>query len=101
MLQTEENHDGRVAVELRRRYDQLKRTLEQTQAEKQKVQTQFAALLKVFTVQRRALEVSISKTKRLEESQVSLAQKNKELTLQNQQATAHGEEVEQELRSLQ
>jgi len=53
---------------LRRRYDQCKRQLETESKDKDKLETQFKSLLTAFTTQRKALEVSISKNKRFEDS---------------------------------
>lgn len=62
----------RVTYDLRRRYDTTKRQLEQEQREKEKLEQQFKTLLKAFTTQRKALELSIQKNKRFEEQALSL-----------------------------
>ena len=45
----EDNSDSRVALELRKRYDALKRQSDLTLQEKDRIHAQFQALIKVFT----------------------------------------------------
>ena len=44
----DENPESRVAIELRKRYDAMKRQHEQTGKEKDKIHSQFQSLLKIF-----------------------------------------------------
>jgi len=56
-----------VAIELRKHYEHIKGKMEKQAKEKAQMEAQMKKLLGQFLVQRKALEVSISKNKRLQE----------------------------------
>ena len=56
-----------MAGELKKRHDLMRKRLEKALKDKQDNVTQLKSLFALFTQQRKALEVSIQKTKRLEE----------------------------------
>lgn len=56
-----------MAVELRKHYDALKKKTESLARSKADLEGQLKALLNNFLTQRKALELSIAKNKRLEE----------------------------------
>jgi chromosome segregation ATPase len=88
-------------LELRKRYEALKRQSDLTSQEKDKIHGQFQALIKVFSNQRKALQVSISKSKRFEDQATQLAKKNQELAQQNSSLTGQVDSLEQDLKKIQ
>jgi len=54
----------KIAGEMRRKIEHLKRDIDSEIKEKQKISTQFQSLVKVFSLHRKALEVSILKNKK-------------------------------------
>lgn len=71
--------ESRATFDLRRRFDTVQRQLQSETKDKEKLETQFKALLKAFTTQRKALELSIAKNKRFEESNQQLSSKNRDM----------------------
>lgn len=61
------SEESKVAVELRKHYDALKKKTESLARSKSDLEGQLKALLSNFLTQRKALELSIAKNKRLEE----------------------------------
>lgn len=70
----------------------MKGKLEKTEKQKTDYVTQLKSLFAVFTQQRKALEVSIQKTRRLEEDSQKLDTRNKTL---EEQAKGHQRKVDQ------
>lgn len=56
--------DLKIAGEMKRKLEHLKRDLDSEIKEKQKISAQFQSLVKVFSLHRKALEVSILKNKK-------------------------------------
>ncbi len=54
----------KIAGEMRRKIEHLKRDIDSEIKEKQKISAQFQSLVKVFSLHRKALEVSILKNKK-------------------------------------
>ena len=63
-----------MATELKKRHDLMKKRLEKTMKDKSEVVSQLKSLFALYTEQRKALQVSISKSKRLEEDNQRLDQ---------------------------
>lgn len=59
--------EQKLSTELKKRHDLMRKKLEKTLKDKSDNVTQLKSLFALFTQQRKALEVSIQKTKRLEE----------------------------------
>ena len=59
--------ESRVAMELRKHYEHAKNKADKLQGSKTQMEGQMKKLLSQFLVQRKALEVSISKNKKLQE----------------------------------
>ena len=72
-----------MTADLRRKCESYRRKTEVMSQEREKASGQFQTLLKAFTMQRKALEVSIKKNKRFETESQQLTQKNRELTTAN------------------
>jgi DNA repair exonuclease SbcCD ATPase subunit len=64
-------------MELKKRHDLMRKRLEKSVKDKQESVSQLKSLFGLFTQQRKALEVSIQKTKRLEDENVKLQERNK------------------------
>ncbi len=56
-----------MATELKKRHDLMKKRLEKSMKDKSEVVAQLKSLFALYTEQRKALQVSIAKSKRLEE----------------------------------
>jgi hypothetical protein len=77
-------------MELKKRHDLMRKRLEKSVKDKQESVSQLKSLFGLFTQQRKALEVSIQKTKRLEDENVKLQERNKQL---EDQALGHNKKV--------
>jgi hypothetical protein len=77
-------------MELKKRHDLMRKRLEKSVKDKQESVSQLKSLFGLFTQQRKALEVSIQKTKRLEDDNVKLQERNKYL---EEQALGHNKKV--------
>lgn len=55
-----------MAIELKKRYDMMKKKMEKASKDKQENQTQLKSLFTLFQQQRKALEISIAKNKTFE-----------------------------------
>jgi len=69
--------ESKISVELKKRHDLMRKRVEKSQKDKQESVSQLKSLFGLFTQQRKALEVSIQKTKKLEEENAKLAERNK------------------------
>jgi len=59
--------ESRLAVELRKHYENVKGRSEKLSKDKAQMETQMKKLLSQFLVQRKALEVSIGKSKKMQD----------------------------------
>ena len=89
-----------MTADLRRKCESYRRKTEVMSQEREKATGQFQTLLKAFTMQRKALEVSIKKNKRYENEMQSLTQKNREILTVNQTQMAQIEQLESDQRLL-
>jgi hypothetical protein len=69
--------ESKISLELKKRHDLLRKRLEKAVKDKQESVGQLKSLFGLFTTQRKALEVSIQKTKRLEDENNKLAERNR------------------------
>ncbi len=81
-----------MATELKKRHDMLKKRLEKTVKDKSEVVAQLKSLFALYTEQRKALQVSIAKSKRLEEDNQRLETAK---TAQDDQVRALTRKIEQ------
>ncbi len=81
-----------MTLELKKRHDLMRKRMEKVVKDKQESVSQLKSLFTLFTQQRKALEISVQKTKKLEEDNVALLAKNKQL---EEQAAAHRKRCEQ------
>lgn len=86
------SEEAKVTLELKKRHDLMKKRVEKVAKDKQENVTQLKSLFALFTQQRKALEISIQKNKKLEEDNIRLDTRNK--TLEEQQRS-HSKRVEQ------
>lgn len=84
--------ESKISVELKKRHDLMRKRVEKAVKDKQESVGQLKSLFGLFTQQRKALEVSIQKTKRLEEENAKVAERNKYL---EEQAQGHNKKVQQ------
>ena len=84
------NEESKISMELKKRHDLMRKRLEKSVKDKQESVSQLKSLFGLFTQQRKALEVSIQKTKRLEDDHVKLQERNKYL---EDQALGHNKKV--------
>lgn len=92
--------DAKLTNELKKRHDLMRKRVEKTMKEKSENVTQLKSLFALFTQQRKALEVSIQKTKRLEDENQKLDARNKLLEEQAKSHSRKVESIEQEKDSL-
>ena len=89
-----------MAIELRKHYETLKTKNEQLTKEKNTLETQFKNIVNQFFIQRKALEVSISKNKKAQDELAELKSKQHEHSEGRRMHGKQIEELEQELQSL-
>ena len=91
-MERKSNEESWVAIELRKHYETLKIKNEQLTKEKNTLETQFKNIVNQFFIQRKALEVSIAKNKRLQDELTELKSKQHE---HSEGKRVHGKQIEQ------
>ena len=71
--------EGKICLEMKKRHGQMKKRLDKSSKDKGDSVNQLKSLFVLFTQQRKALEVSINKTKKHEEDNTKLEQRNHNL----------------------
>eukprot|EP00347_Sterkiella_histriomuscorum_P003379 403364524 len=98
LKQTEKKatEESKVTLEYKKRHDQMKKKLDKSQKDKQENVNQLKSLFVLFTQQRKALELSIQKSKKLDEDNARLEQRNKNLEEQHKMFYSRIEQLEQD-----
>lgn len=100
MLDKKNKEESRVAIELRKHYEQAKARSEKLSSEKAQMEAQLKKLLGQFLIQRKALEVSIQKNKKLSEEVGQIRAKQLEHEETKKQHSRLVENFEDEISSL-
>jgi len=100
VLDKKNKEESRVAIELRKHYEQAKARSEKLSSEKAQMEAQLKKLLGQFLIQRKALEVSIQKNKKLSEEVGQIRAKQLEHEETKKQHSRLVENFEDEISSL-
>lgn len=91
------SQESQVSVELRKRYDEMKRKLEQSNSERVSATQQYKDLFQVFTTMRKALVVSVQKTKKLEQDNKSIDSRARKAEEKQRQSDLLNDQFESEI----